>query len=355
MMNSRERRWPRGVLAGLCAVLLSAAVAACGDDDAPTSTGGSEGGAAESASIGYASPVASNPNQADVAYGMEQAAKSLGWELSVLDSNLSPDKQVANIDTFLSQQKDGIMTWALDPGAVGGSFERAAAEEIPVVGLNSAGDNVASNIVWAVYTCGPGSPGAETSAYIAERAPNAKVLVVGPPPVPALLEHTKCFEKEAEKAGLEVVARVDNVKDAADTATPLVAGMLTRHPDIDAIWNYNDTSALGAAAAVLGANKDVWTGEKKGLIIFGSNSDKEAIEAIKDGRITATWDTNAAATGWAAVRALKTHLADGEPVEAMPKEVVLESKLWDGENIADFVPQQQRKFTMDNLPIVSEK
>lgn len=366
MISSDHRRGLRKIAAAFTVVMLAVAVSACGSSsdssgstagetgETPDSGGGDSGGG--KISIGYASPVASNPNQQDIAYGMEQGAKSLAWDYSVIDSNLSPDKQVTGLETFVTQKKSGIVAWALDPNAVAGAFQQATQSQIPIVGLNSAGPDIATDVVWSVYTCGAGSPPAETASYIAKRTPSAKVLVIGPPPVPPLVEETECFEAEAKKAGLQVVDRVDNVEDTSATAAPMVADMITKHGELDAIWAYNDTSALGASTSVLSAGGQVWSGDDQtGTIIFGSNADVDAIEAIGDGRLTATWDTNAAATGWAAIKALSTPLADGEPVEQMPAEIVLESKLWDGGNVAKFVPQQERKYTMDNLPIKSEK
>lgn len=344
-------RW-RMLTAAAATLACAGALAACGGDDGDgggTDTGGGGGG---DISIGYASPVASQPNQQDIAAGIEAGAESLGWSVDVLDSNLSADKQVADIETFINQQRQGIAAWTLDPGALNGAYERAAQEEIPVVGLNSAGPNIATDIVWERFTCEPGGPQEETAEYIKERVPDAKVLVVGGPPLPTITAMTECFVKAAEAAGLEVADQQDNVKDTAATATPLVEDMLTKHPDANAIWTYNDTTALGAGAAVVAADKPVWSGDSEGVIILGGNGDKEAIEAIEAGRITGTWDVNPTATGWAVVKALQAGLGEGGDIASMPKQIVVESTLWDKGNVGEYVPQQEREMTLDDLPIV---
>src|SRR4051812_31339994 len=97
MLRGRSRL-RNGTIAPLVVVLIAGAVSACGSStDASSTTSG--GGTASAVSIGFVSPVATNPNQQDMIYGMEQAAKSLGWKFSVLDANLSADKQVAHLDT----------------------------------------------------------------------------------------------------------------------------------------------------------------------------------------------------------------------------------------------------------------
>ncbi len=66
--------------------------------------------------IGDANPVASNPNQQAITKGEQQAAKAYGWSVKTLDANLSPDKQVSDVDAFISLKTKGIIIWTLDPG-----------------------------------------------------------------------------------------------------------------------------------------------------------------------------------------------------------------------------------------------
>ena len=64
--------------------------------------------------LGESSPVASNPNQQAITYGENQAAKKYGMTVKTLDANLSPDKQVSDIDTFINLKVKGIITWTLE-------------------------------------------------------------------------------------------------------------------------------------------------------------------------------------------------------------------------------------------------
>ena len=57
------------------------------------------------------------------------------------------------------------------------------------------------------------------------------------PPVPALIMRVQCFQKAAMRLGMRVAAKQDNVKDTADGAQPIVADMLTAHPDVDFLPN----------------------------------------------------------------------------------------------------------------------
>ena len=137
--------------------------------------------------LGESSPVASNPNQQAITYGENQAAKQYGMTVKTLDANLSPDKQVSDIDTFINLKVSGLITWTLDPGAAGAAYKRALAAGIPIVDYGST-QNVTSSVFDARgFGCGQGK---NAAAYIAKRVPGGKVIAIGGPPVPAITNYT---------------------------------------------------------------------------------------------------------------------------------------------------------------------
>ena len=143
-------------------------------------------------------------------------------------------------------------------------------------------------------------PGHKAAAYIAKRVPKGKVLVIGGPPVPSITNYTNCFVKAAKKAGLQVVGKQNNVKDTAATAQPIVQDLMTKHPDVNAIWCYNDPSCLGAGAVVRSSGKKAWVeGKQKGIVITGANGSSDAAQGVKSGLITGTWDPQAGRHGHA--------------------------------------------------------
>ena len=191
--------------AALTAVL---AVAACGGGD-----GGGPGG--EATKVAYSNPVGAQPGQQDIVFGFERGARELGWEAASIDANLSPDKQVADIATMVSQGEDGIASWTLDPGAAAGAYGQAQAAGIPVVGVNSEGAGIDATVWWQLNRCGEGSPIAELADYIADEKPGAKVLAVGGPPVPSIQAYERCFAEHAQADGLEIVGEAHNTRDTA--------------------------------------------------------------------------------------------------------------------------------------------
>jgi ribose transport system substrate-binding protein len=342
-LHAVTRRRRRALLGGVALVTVASLAAV---------SAAFAGGARQEAAallIGESSPVASNPNQQAITYGEVQAAKHYGWKVKTLDANLSPDKQVSDIDTFISLKVAGIVSWTLDPGAAGAAYKRARSAGIPIADFGSQ-LNVDSTVYdQRAYGC---SMGNRAAAYIRQRVPKgAKVIVIGGPPVPAIINYTNCTVKALKKVGLTVAAKQDNVKDTAATAQPIVQDLLTKHPDTAAIWCYNDPSCLGAGAVVRSSGKTVYMeGKQKGIVVVGANGSKDAADAIKQGVMTATFDPQPPEMGKIAIEALAVHLKNGRPTSAMPKLIVVPMKLWDASNVAKYVPPMKRKVVVGPIP-----
>jgi ribose transport system substrate-binding protein len=327
------------------ALLLAAAalaVAACG-------SGGDGGGGAK---VAYSNPVGAQPGQQDIVFGFRRGAAALGWRAASIDANLSADKQVADIATMVTQGQDGIASWTLDPGAAAGAYGQARAAGIPVVGVNSAGTGIDATVWWELNLCTTGSPIDDVAAAIAKARPGGQVLAIGGPPVPSIQGNERCFARSAAARGLKVVATAHNTKDAAAPAQAIVADLLTKHPGVDAIWTYNDATALGASAALTAAGHTVSAGDgSRGVLVFGINGDVDAIAAIRDHRLTGTIDPDPVATGWARIKALSGRIGD-DRTERPPTRLVVRSAIWTAANIAGYRPPRQRRYTLDTVPLV---
>jgi ribose transport system substrate-binding protein len=320
-------------------VTAALAIAACGN--------GSGGHATK---VAYSNPVGAQPGQQDIVFGFRGGAKELGWTAESIDANLSPDKQVADIATMVAQGEDGIASWTLDPGAAAGAYQQAAAAHIPVVGVNSEGTGIDATVWWEINLCGADSPIAELTDYIAEEKPRARVLEIGGPPVPSIQAYERCFAENAEKNGLTIVGTAHNTKDTAATAQPIVADLLTKNRDVDAIWAYNDASALGASAALIAAGGKVYDGTGDGVIVFGQNGDVDAISAIRERRLTGTLDPDPVATGWALIKALAGFIGE-DSADNPPRRLVVKSARWTLDNIDDYKPPRERHYTLDTVPL----
>ena len=338
-MNLRFVRCLAPLLA--CGLMASA----CGSSDGSADTSSGDG-----VTIGFASPVASQPSVALVANGIESAAESLSWDTTVLDANLNPNTQVSNVQTLIQQNVATIASWTLDAGATAGIYAQAGEADIPIIGVNSEGSGVKYTVWNEIHQCAPGGPADQTAELFASKYPQGNVVTIGLDVVPSWAAAADCFEDAAERAGLTILAHQSNDTDDAAGAQKLVGDLLTKYPDVNAIWAYNDASALGASAAVIEAGEQVSDGESEGILITGENGDSDAIQAVRDGRLTGTWDLNMIEFGWLIVKTAEQAIDEG----SAPAKVVLRSTLWTSENIGDYVDPGDRDVSFDNLDVVEQ-
>jgi ribose transport system substrate-binding protein len=129
----------------------------------------------------------------------------------------------------------------------------------------------------------------------------------------------------------------------------LSADLLTKYPDVDAFWDYNDASAEGVSSAVLASGKKIMSKPgSEGLQVWGNSADADGITALKQGRITATLDLNTLAEGWATVKMIRD-LLNGVKTSS----IVVSSTIVDSSNIGSYVDPLQRNITFDTIPTVS--
>lgn len=296
--------------------------------------------------IGYSNPLASEEGLRAVGYGARQAIRQLKlpWTLRELDAKLSADKQVTDIDTFISLKASGIMSWTLDPGAADAAYKRARNAGIAVIGLNSFSKYF--NSVMAAHTDTTCVVAKEQAAYIARLIPRAKVLAIGGPPVPSITLSTNCFMKAAKQRGLQVLELQKDPTGSQAGGQKVAENMLIKHPDVQAMWVFSDGDALGASAALAAAGKQVWSGNRKGVVLVSRNGVQAAIDAIKAGRMTATWDNNQPLLGAAAVQILKRILVDKQPASKIPKRVAIKSKRWDLTTISAYKSPLKRSVPL---------
>jgi ribose transport system substrate-binding protein len=294
--------------------------------------------------IGSAHPIlAGQPDQQALLLGQRKASAPLGWSISPLDAQLSVDKQIADVDTFVTKKVQGITTFSMDPKASEPAYKRAKTAGIPVVGFNSAAPSVSTVIKQDIFwSC---KPGQDAARFIANLRPKAKVVVMGGAQVPVLNFVVQCFVDAAKKAGLTVLDRQDNVKDQTATAQPIAVDLLTKHPDVEAWWALNDTTSAGVAAALTAAGKTIKSKTRDGVILVaGCCGSQLGADAIKAGRLSAVYDTRSPEAGAAAIKALKTVYVQKKPVSAMPKVISIAAKRYDFNNIGTYVAYTKRNL-----------
>ena len=300
------------------------AATTAGGEGAATTAGGEAGG--EDVIFGIPSPLATEPGEHNINLGITCYADSIGSEVITLDSNLDVNKQISDFDNLLAQGANVLPFLPLDPNAFEAPFERAAEAGAVVVELY----NPNSTAPGSIYEGSRGA-GEDAVQLVAEEFPDGSTaLVIGGPPIPAVIERTGGFTDNAEANGIEVVDQADNLNDNVEDARVLAEDLLTQHPDVNVIFGFNDNSAIGAGLAVEGR-------EMENVMIFGINGTPEGVQAVKDGLITATYDADQWLMGYTAAET-GTQILNGEEVE--PTEMTFQR--WDSSNAEEWVASEEK-------------
>lgn len=109
----------------------------------------------------------------------------------------------------------------------------------------------------------------------------------------------------AEFPGLTIVGSADGgyVRDKGLTAAQ---DLLTKFPEIDAIYGENEDMALGASQAIDLAGLKHWDGSE-GIITIGADGLISGMDSIRDGKLSATVDVNSVEMGTTMIDTLFQH------------------------------------------------
>lgn len=157
--------------------------------------------------------------------------------------------------------------------------------------------------------------GALAAKYIAKKL-NGKgqiIMILGP----AGSDWTKLREQGFRSVikqypGLKIVGSADGgyVRDKGLTAA---ADLLTKNPNINAIYGENEDMALGASAAIDAAHLKHWNGTS-GIITIGADGLVSGMDEIRKGNLTATVDVGYVDMGRTMIRTMFSHLVLGMDV-----------------------------------------
>jgi ribose transport system substrate-binding protein len=204
-------------------------------------------------------------------------------DLVITDGQNQATKQVSDVESLISRGIKVLVISPLQAQALTPIVKQAMEANIPVVTLDRE--------VNTKVTCQVGAQnkpiGVEAGKFIAEKL-NGKgnvIEVQGTAGASATIDRHDGFRDALKDApGIKVVA--DQFCDyLREPAVKFVEDMLQRFGpgEIQAIYAHNDEMALGAIKAVEAA------GRSKEIVIIGIDGQNSAFQAVKDGKLAATF------------------------------------------------------------------
>lgn len=264
------------------------------------------------------------------------ASETAGREMNVDVVQFVPTKpdsipeQMSQIEDVITKRPDAVVFIPVDSKAMVPGVEKLNAANIPAINLT---DRAEGGKFVSFLGCDDYTIALDTARYLFQKM-NGKGNVV-------IIEGVGGSSNNQKRmAGFrKALEEFPNIKLLASQpgnfqrvqALQVTENLLQAHREIDGILAANDSMAMGVIEALDAANR-------KALVI-GLNGTKEAIDAIKAGKLLASGDCDGFVQGCMGVIAAVRHLRN-QPV---PPEVVFPIKVFDSTNIegAD-IPYEQR-------------
>jgi len=246
--------------------------------------------------IGWLNPFGAQPVLATQQQGAESQVANLGGTIKTADDKLEPNKQVSDFETMLNQNAEAIELIPIDPGATKPLLQHAEEAEVPVFAFDQTHSlkESAAGISTQIWQ-GRDHQAYAMAKYMSEAAPEGKIGLIGfgfpVPNIEYLMERLNFW---AKKFNLDVVSEVQSKSDDASGGEGAMQGLLKE--SVDGLLCYTDQVCVGARASAKQAGQDI--------VNVAVGGGPAGIEAVKNGQLTATLQTDAVQQGVQAVNGM---------------------------------------------------
>lgn len=311
-------------LAAVAAVSVTGLAACSGSD----SSGDASPGAADSEitiGLALANQQADFFNQ--IRDAVVAAGEEAGVEVVVADAGGDADRQVNQIQDFITQDVDAIIYIPAGATAAAVPVRNAKAAGIPVVCVDRTPEGEPGDTFIATDSESSAEVLAEWVVEQTGGEGNLGVIQGQIGTTPEIARDTG-FKRGLEGSNIVEVARQASEGWHQDEGFDIATDMLQAHPEIDIFFGRADALAMGAAQAARNAGRD-------DILIVGFDGDVAGLEAVRDGVIAATITQQTQFMGRLALESAMK-IIDGETV---PAEQLQEGILTTPENVEGFIAE----------------
>ena len=292
----------RSSLAAVAALALALAMG-CSDDDSPQAGGPAAPAALK---IGFCMTL-DHPYWQNMRLGAIDEGKKLGAEVIIMNAKEDPVLQIQQIQELIAKRVDLACVVPMKREPLVAGVRALNQARIPVIIVNREVDEGCD---YLCYTGTDTYAGAVTSAEILMKTLGGTGGIVelhqhlgtGPQ-----LARSKALEDVLKKyPDVKLLGRAPHDGDRGK-AIKETQVWLGRFPGLKGIYAHGDNFAIAAADACIQAGR-------KDVAVVGMGGSQEAIEAIREGRLTGTSFQQPEQEGRSAVRLAVRHLK-GEPLD----------------------------------------
>jgi ribose transport system substrate-binding protein len=210
----------------------------------------------------------------DLEEALIREAENQGYELIINSGEFDPNKQIDQIENFISRKVDAIIVCPADSRGIGSGIKKANSAGIPVFTADIASEEgeIVSHI--ASDNFAGGKLAGEYMVMLLKG--KGKVAIINRPAITSVLDRVAGFLSVIkENPGIKIVADV-NGEGLRDKSLQVTSDVLQANPELDGIFGINDDSVLGALDAVQQF-------KRKNIVLIGYDATPPAVEAIVSG------------------------------------------------------------------------
>jgi ABC-type sugar transport system substrate-binding protein len=257
---------------------------------------------------------------------MTEAATSKGWTVEALNANGDPSQAITSIKQLVTKKVDAIIVTVFDSTGLAAGLQAAGDANIPVL---SAGGGMAPGIALSAST---GAAQPLVDLMLKNTGGAGTVLDLSYHPGIPCRERADAFDAAvAANPGLKASTHEITIPGAAESSQAATNAWLSANADAKgpfAIFNCYDDNAMGAIAALK-------QNGRTDVQVYSFNATAPAVQAVKDGTMTATLGVDLTSAGKMLVDQIPDILAAGSGWQ--PKSFIPGYTLVTKDNVDEFM------------------
>ena len=219
---------------------------------------------------------------------MAAEAKSKGWTIESLNANGDPSQAIAQIKQLVTKKADAIIVTVFDSTGLAAGLQAAADAKIPIL---TAGGGMAPGIALAAST---GTAQPLVDLMLKNLGGSGTVLDLSYHPGIPCRERADAFDAAVKaNPGLKATTHEITIPGAAESSQAATSAWLSANASAKgpfAIFNCYDDNAMGAVAALK-------QNGRTDVQVYSFNATAPAVQAVKDGAMTATLGVDLTSAG----------------------------------------------------------
>ena|ERR1700694_118685 len=242
--------------------------------------------------------------------GIKDEAKKFGWDVVVVDSGFSPEKQVSQIENLIAQHVNIILASPGDKQALVPAYLAAKRAGVPIFSLGNEvappGDQ--NQLTWVGIQWDPFGVKRAQAIVDRLRGKGKVILIRGPSGVDFVQQITVGMNRVwQQNPGIQIVTNQFATDFTPAVSLRLAEDALTAHPDADLIYVEDDGQVPGVVQAI--RERGIPAGK---ILIQSSGGQADAMQLIRSGALDATYAVHSYGWGVSIMEAAKNYLVGGK-------------------------------------------